>query len=132
MEPDKPIPVTLTPEPKSPLPVFVVDIDDRILTEHGPVATGMRRFKRWVGVALVVLALGNGAALKLVTLQRTEACETRNTQIERQNEAQDRSRAFLEDVAKAMRADGNHRTSMALEHYIEQTEEAPRLQPIKC
>jgi uncharacterized protein HemX len=113
-------------------PDFTEGQEDRILYLHGPFAHGIQRFKRWVAVALVILALGNGVALKLITYQRAEACQTRNVQIERQNEAQDHNRAFLKDVATAMHKDGAHATAMALERYIEETEKAPRLQPVKC
>lgn len=105
---------------------------DRVLTEHGPIVRGLRRFKVFVGAAIVVLALGNGLALQSMKTQRAESCKIRNAQIVAQNEGAERSRMFLGDVESAMRQDGLKHTASELSAYIEQAEQAPRLAPIKC
>jgi hypothetical protein len=82
--------------------------------------------------AIVVLGLGLTLALGIFQHQRREACQVRNDQITAQNQAQDHSRAFLSDVADAMKADGLKTTPAALDRYINQIKEQDRLSPIDC
>lgn len=109
-----------------------IDPDDRVVTLHGPVIRGLQRFKVLMVSAILVLGFTLSGVLWLYQHQRAEVCHQRNEQIVAQNQATDRSRAFLRDVAVAMHADGDHRTAHALDDYIAQTEHGPRLQPIAC
>lgn len=91
---------------------------DRVLTEHGPVARGLRRFKIAVGVALVVLALGNGIVLKLVQDQSHRVC------VERNERAMSAGKV-LAKLAEASRKDGDPQAAAVWREYLEATQKAP-------
>jgi hypothetical protein len=105
---------------------------DRNLTLHGPFARAVRIALALMFAAIITLGGMTAVALSVFTRQRQEACNARNEQIIRQNDSEDRSRAFLSDVAENMRRDGDTNTAMALDRYIYQIERQDRLEPVKC
>lgn len=92
--------------------------EDRVLTECGPVVLGLRRFKIAVGVAMVVLALGNGLALKLTQEQVKQNC------VERSERAVSTGKALVK-LAEASRKDGDPQAAAVWREYLEATQKAP-------
>lgn len=118
---------------------FLRDQDDRLITLHGPIITGLARFKRYVLFGLVVALLGvfgaligmriqgselekvvesNREILVRMAAQQEENCKSRNEEAKSTVTSNTTGRKFFLDMAKQLRADGDVQTAKFIERQL--------------
>jgi hypothetical protein len=109
---------TFRPEMENEPPSFTEGQEERIGMLGKAFVRSMRRFKYFVGAAILLLAVGNGYVVWAVKEQARNICIERNERSRSASEA-------LGRLAEAHRLDGNTHASAVWQSYLDAAKKNP-------